>query len=68
MKKTESNNRITIEVNEGCISCPFGEGDGCGCDGDIRVTHDYTYPASCPLLTKTIEVGLIIEKLETKKV
>lgn len=56
MNRTESDTKIEIEVNEGCISCPFAGESICGCDETIHPTHDYLYPVACPLLKKIVEV------------
>ena len=57
MNKIELDKKIDIEVNEGCISCPFAGESICNCDEKVHPTHDYSYPVKCPLLNKTsIEV------------
>lgn len=56
MNTTITDTMILLEVNEGCISCPFDRNYNCGCDENIGSSHDYTYPAKCPLLNKTVEV------------
>ena len=54
MNRIELDTKIDIEVNEGCISCPFAGDSKCNCSEDVSSTHDYTYPVKCPLLSKTV--------------
>ncbi len=58
MIRTETVIKIFIEVDEGCISCPFAGGEpGYKCavaSPELQQTNNYTYPAGCPLLTKDI--------------
>lgn len=56
MNTTITDTTILLEVNEGCISCPFSKDGLCGCDVEVSSTHDYTYPAQCPLLSRVVEV------------
>jgi len=59
MNITISKDKITIDVPNGCIECPFSRENSCGASVAVSSTHDYTYPAKCPLLTTTIEVKRI---------
>ena len=53
---TITDDRIIVEVNEGCVSCPFATENFCGCDKEVVSSHDYSYPVKCPLLKKVVEV------------
>ena len=56
MIRVESDEVIEITVDEGCITCPFSGEHNCAAKATISPTHDYSYPAKCPLLSKTITV------------
>ena len=47
-------NEITIEIDEGCVSCPLSKENVCGGADEIKPTHDYSYPNGCPLLDNSI--------------
>ena len=51
---TTTDTEIVIEVDEGCVGCPFAKENTCGADADLTPTHNYTYPTKCPMLDKTI--------------
>lgn len=56
-QRSVDNSTIVIIVDEGCVTCPFaGAETVCTCDEGVRPTHDYSYPVSCPLLKRTVEV------------
>ena len=56
MIRVENDTAIEITVNEGCISCPFTGEHDCAAKSSVRPTHDFSYPAKCPLLSQTITV------------
>jgi len=56
MNTTLNDDCICLEVNEGCVSCPFSTEDICGADPEVKSTHKFSYPVGCPLLDRKIEV------------
>ena len=53
---TTTDTEIVIEVDEGCVGCPFAKENTCGCNAEVTPTHDYVYPTTCSMLDKTIIV------------
>lgn len=47
---TTSGDTFTIQIDEGCMNCPFVQESHCGAAEDVVPTHDFSYPAKCPLL------------------
>ena len=47
---------IILEVNDGCVSCPFAKENACGADESVTPTHTYSFPVKCPLLRHTVRV------------